>query len=253
MITIKTPAEIEALAEGGKILSGALWQIIAKAKPGVTTLELDKIGEDYITSHGAKPSFKMEKGYFHTTCLCVNDIVVHGIPVNKPLVNGDVLGIDIGAFYKNLHTDASWSIIVGETEKDKEKRKFLNNGQLALEEAIKKCVVGNHIGDISQTIQQIVEGGGYSCVKQLVGHGVGYALHEDPEIPCYLRGEIAKTPEIKEGMVLAIEVIYNMGGSSVVYGNDDGWTIVTRDGLPSGLFEHTVVVTSTVPRILTSP
>ena len=127
----------------------------------------------------------------------------------------------------------------------------METGEKALEDAISQCVLGHHIGDISKTIQDVVEGAGYSCVKQLVGHGVGKLLHEDPEIPCYLRGKIENTPEIKEGLVLAVEVIYNQGKSSVVYANDDGWTIVTRDGLPSALFEHTVAVTKTGPEILT--
>ncbi len=128
---------------------------------------------------------------------------------------------------------------------------FLETGKLALKKAIEKCVAGNHVGDISKTIQEIVEKNGYSCVKQLVGHGVGKDLHEDPEVPCYLRGKIENTPILKPGMVLAVEVIYNQGKSAVVYGNDDGWTIVTRDGLPSALFEHTVVVTENGPKILT--
>ena len=255
MIKTKTPTEILIMQEGGLILAETLQQVLQKVVPGISTLELDKYVDELILAAGAKPSFKMEKGYSFASCMCVNDMVVHGIPTEYKLQKGDVLGVDLGVFYKGFHTDVSWTIEVGngnsEVETGSETKRFLETGERALKGAIKKCVPGNHVGDISQTIQEIVEGGGYSCVKQLVGHGVGRDLHEDPEIPCYLRGQIANTPEIKKGMVLAVEVIYNMGKSAVVYSNDDGWTIVTRDGLPSGLFEHTVAVTENGPQILT--
>lgn len=246
MINLYSPKDVVALARGGKILAEVLQKVLAKVTPGVTTLELDKYADNLIIQAGAKPSFKMEKGYHFATCMCVNDMVVHSLPTNRPLEDGDILGVDLGVFYQGFHTDASWSVVVRGP-----KNNFLETGKKALAAAIKKCRPGNHIGDISKTIQDIVEGAGYSCVKQLVGHGVGRLLHEDPEIPCYLRGRIENTPEIKVGMVLAVEVIYNQGGSAVVYANNDGWTIVTRDGLPSGLFEHAVAVTKTSPIILT--
>lgn len=248
MINIKTPVEIATMALGGEILADTMAKVLEKAQPGVSTLELDKFAEDLIIKAGGRPSFKMEKGYFYTTCMCVNDVVVHGIPSVELLKNGDLLGVDLGVFYKGWHTDGSWSKIVGG-----DTNKFLQTGELALKKAIEKGKIGNHIGDISKTIQEIVEGGGYSCVKQLVGHGVGKLLHEDPEIPCYLRGEIQNTALITEGMVLAVEIIYNEGKSAVVYKNDDGWSIATRDGSNSGLFEHTVAITTHGPVILTSP
>jgi len=233
MINIYSPKDIATIREGGKILGTIVQQVLAKVEPGITTLELDQFVDQEIAKSGGASSFKMQ--------------------------NGDRLGIDAGVFYKGFHTDASWSIVV-EYQRSRIKdqneifkiKNFLATGERALREAIKKCVPGNHIGDISKTIQDIVEGGGYSCVKQLVGHGVGKMLHEDPEIPCYLRGKIEFTPEIEVGMVLAVEVIYNQGQSPVVYANDDGWTIVTRDGLPSGLFEQTVAVTKNGPEILTA-
>lgn len=246
MILLKTPEEIATMAEGGQILAQVLQKVLAKVTVGITTLELDKYAEDLILAAGAKPSFKMEKGYSFATCMCLNDMVVHGLPIDYQLQENDILGIDLGVFYKNFHTDGSWTI-----EVNNKKNIFLETGELALKKAIEKCVAGNHVGDISKVIQNTVEETGYSCVKQLVGHGVGKDLHEDPEIPCYLRGKIENTPVLKPGMVLAVEVIYNMGKSAVVYENDDGWTIVTRDGLPSGLFEHTVVITNSVPKILT--
>lgn len=246
MINIYTPSEIEKIRLGGKILADVLQKVLAKVAPGITTLELDKYADELIVKNRATPSFKMEKGYKFATCMNVNDMVVHGIPTSYKLQEGDILGVDVGTYYQGFHTDCSWSTQVG-----KEQDIFLDTGKKALEYAIKKCVAGNHTGDISKAIQETIEGAGYSCVKQLVGHGVGRALHEDPEIPCYLRGKVENTPILKEGMVLAIEAIYNMGQSQIVYANDDGWTIVTRDGLPSGLFEHTVVVTKTGPEILT--
>lgn len=247
MIQIKSPDDISKMRDGGKILATVLQQTLFHAKPGITTFELDKFADNLIASFGAKPSFKMEKGYSFATCMCLNDIVVHGIPTGAVLKSGDILGIDAGVFYKGFHTDASWTIEINSSFPNP----FLSTGQKALEEAIKVCKIGNRVGQISQKIQEIVEGGGYSCVKQLVGHGVGQKLHEDPEIPCFLRGRIGNTPLIQEGMVFAVEIIYNQGKSPIVYQNDDGWTIVTRDGLPSGLFEHTVAITPQGPCILT--
>lgn len=249
MILLKTPEDIAVMTEGGQILAQVLQKVLAKVAVGITTLELDKYAEDLILAAGAKPSFKMEKGYSFATCMCLNDMVVHGIPTDYKLQEGDILGIDLGVFYKGFHTDGSWTKRILDCGQNDDN--FLETGELALKKAIEKCVPGNHVGDISKAIQNTVETAGYSCVKQLVGHGVGKDLHEDPEIPCYLRGKIANTPVLKLGMVLAVEVIYNQGKSAVVYENDDGWTIVTRDGLPSALFEHTVAVTNSAPQILT--
>lgn len=254
MINLYTPEEIAKIAKSGAITSLAVDELIKLAIPGVSTLELDAEAEKIIRSKGGEPSFMMEPGYKFTTCMQVNDMVVHGIPTEYRLAKGDRLGIDVGAVLDGFHSDASWSVIVGDDGKDPSfdsLRSFLQTGEKALKEAISVCRPGNRIGHISQKIQEIVEGGGYSCVKQLVGHGVGHKLHEDPEVPCYLRGKIENTPELKVGMVLAVEVIYNMGDSALVYENDDGWTIVTRDGSPSGLFEKTLTITANGPEILT--
>lgn len=254
MINIKTPEEIELMAASGKILGDVMQKVLAKAAPGMTTAELDKYTDDLIMAAGGQASFKLEKGYHHATCMCVNDIVVHGVPGDYKLQRGDVLGVDAGVLYQGWHSDASWSIIVGnppKSEVSRQNRVFLDTGERALELAIAQCHPGRHIGDISRVIEETVRHGGYSPVKQLVGHGIGQSLHEDPEIPCYVRGEAKNTPEIRPGMVLAVEVIYNLGKSPVVYGSDDGWTIVTRDGSPSGLFEHTVAITEAGPRVLT--
>jgi methionyl aminopeptidase len=246
MITIKTPEEIVIMAEAGKILAQVLQKVLARAVPGTTTVELDKYCEELILAAEAKPSFKMVPDYHHATCMCVNEIVVHGIPTDYRLVRGDILGIDLGVYYRGFHSDGSWSVEIGNG-----KNKFLETGERALELAIQQCVTGKHVGDISQAMQRVIEDGGYAPVKQLVGHGIGRELHEDPEIPCYLRGRAQNTPEIKAGMIFAVEAIYNQGGSPIVYAGDDGWTIVTRDGKPWGLFEHTVAITPGGPRILT--
>lgn len=261
MINIYSSDDISKIRASGKITAQAMTAVISEAKVGVTTSFLDKLAEKVIRAAGGEPSFMKEKGYFWTTCMNVNDIVVHGIPGEYQLKNGDVLGIDLGTLYQGFHSDASWTVRVMSNDKlsiinktgDRGIQKFLETGEKALKLAIKQVIPGNYIGDISKVIEDTLRSGGYSPVKALVGHGVGKKLHEDPEVPCYLRGEIKNTPEIKEGMVLAIEVIYNQGASEVVYASDDGWTIVTRDYSLSGLFEHTVAVTNDVPTVLTIP
>lgn len=249
MIAIKTPQEIEAMQEGGKMLSDALWEVVKNIKPGISELELDKIAEEFIIRAGGEPGFKKVQGYKHTICISVNDIVVHGIPTDYRLKEGDVVGIDCGVFYKGFHTDMSETVTV-EGSSDSKVVKFLETGKKALNEAIKQAKEGNHVGDISKTIQDIVEGQGYSVVRSLVGHGVGHELHEEPEVPGYLVGRIEKTPLLKEGMVIAIEAIYNMGSPDLSL-DDDGWTLRTKDKGLSGLFERTVAITKNGPLVIT--
>lgn len=254
MIHIKTPKEIEIMATGGKMLSETLRSVMDAAKVGVSESQLDALAEKLIREKGGEPGFMKVAGYKHTICMSTNDVVVHGVPSGYKLQPGDIIGVDCGVFYRGFHTDMSESkIIEGEREKGerKEKEVFLETGKKALQEAIKMAVVGNHVGDISRTIQTIVEGAGYSVVRGLVGHGVGKKLHEEPEVPGFLTGSIAKTPLLKPGMVIAVEIIYNMGRKDVVYGNKDGWTISTADGSLSGLFERTVAITKNGPRVLT--
>lgn len=249
MIHIKTPQEIEIMAIGGKMLSETLLAVMEAAKEGVSEIELDNLAEKLIREKGGEPGFMKVAGYKHTVCMSTNDVVVHGIPTEYRLQTGDMVGIDCGVFYKGFHTDMSESKIIGGDNGPKQL--FLDTGKRALEEAIKVAVIGNHVGDISRTIQTIVEGAGYSIVRGLVGHGVGKQLHEAPEVPGFISGNIAKTPPLKEGMVIAIEIIYNMGRKDVVYGNGDGWTISTADKSLSGLFERTVAITQNGPKILT--
>ncbi len=246
MIYLKTKNEIEIIHKAGQITAAAMEEVAKNIRPGIKTGELDKIVEDKIKKLGGESSFKKVKGYKHSICATPNDWVVHGIPGNYTLRSGDVIGIDLGAFYKGFHSDMAQTFVVGAVSKEIEN--FLSVGKKALKEAIKKVKIGNKIGDISSTIQDIVEGAGYSIVRELVGHGVGRDLHEDPLIPGL--GKKDTGAQIKEGMVLAVEIIYNQGSQKIQL-LDDGWSISTKDGSVSGLFERTVTPTKKGPLVLT--
>jgi len=253
MITIKTPEEVKIMDKSGKILATVLAQVMEAAKPGVSEIELDIMAEKLIREMGGEPGFQKVPGYHNTICISTNDVVVHGIPTEYILKKGDIVGVDCGVYLDGFHTDMSDSIIVGgEKEADPKNVLFLQTGKKALLKAIQQVKPGNHVGDISQTIQSIVEGAGYSIVRNLVGHGVGRELHEEPEIPGFIRGSVAKTPLLRPGMTIAVEIIYNMGKKEVVYaGGSDEWTIKTKDGSLSGLFERTVLVTEKGHKVLT--
>lgn len=252
MIHIKTPQEIAIMKKGGKVLGDVMWEVLKAAQPGVSELELDRLAERLIRERGGEPGFMKVPGYKYTVCVSTNDTVVHGIPTNYKLQKGDILGIDCGVYLDGFHTDMSESIIVGGNDTNPDAAKFLDTGKQALELAIAQVKPGNHIGHISRTIQMIVEGGGYSVVRELIGHGVGRDLHEDPEVPGVLHQKIEKTPLLKSGMVIAVEIIYNMGQKGVMYaGGEDEWTIKTQDGSLSGLFERTVAITENGHEILT--
>jgi len=245
------------MQHGGHILATVLNEVMDAAVPGITELELDALAEKRIRELGGEPGFMKVEGYRHTTCFSTNDVVVHGIPSAYKIQDGDVVGIDCGVFYKGFHTDMSESKRVtkvgsGKLEVRSDKvDKFLEIGKIALEEAIKQAVIGNRIGHISQTIQRIVEKeAGYNVVRSLIGHGVGRELHEAPEVPGYLIGSINRTPELKEGMTIAVEVIYNMGKPDVVLDRDH-WTIRTMDGKLSGLYERTIAITPDGPLMIT--
>ncbi len=249
MIHIKTPEQIESMAYGGKILRDVLFEALDKVKPGVTEAEIDAFAEKCIRERGGEPGFMKVKGYHNTICSSTNDVVVHGIPGGYVFQEGDVVGVDCGVYYKGFHTDMSETVGVGKISKAA--ANFLKTGRKALDAAILQAKAGNRIGHISKTIQDIVEKEeGYSVVRSLIGHGVGRKLHEDPEVPGYLAGSIERTPLLKEGMTIAIEVIYNMG-TPEVYLAPDGWTIKTQDGKISGVFERTIAITGSGPKILT--
>ena len=251
MIDYKTKEEIKIMQHGGHILAEVLYMVMDAIKPGVTELEIDQLAEKLIRERGGEPGFQLVPGYKHTICVSTNDVVVHGIPGGYKFKAGDLVGIDCGVFYKGFHTDMSESKIVSGGTLDSDAEKFLKIGKQALNEAIKVAKIGNRIGDISKTIQDIVEGNGYSIVRSLIGHGVGRELHEEPEVPGYLSRPIAKTPILKEGMTIAVEVIYNMGSREVML--DRGcWTIRTEDGRLAALYERTIAMTKNGPLMITS-
>ncbi len=254
MIDIKTPEEIAVMREGGKRLHGILQKLLEASTPGVSLLDIDALADELIATSGGTASFKTVKGYKWATCLCVNEVVVHGIPTSYRLKDGDILTIDIGLVYQGLHTDTAWTKIITNNESgimNNEKKHFLEIGKKALERGIGQAKAGNRVGNISKVIQETIEGAGYSIVKSLVGHGVGRELHEEPQVPNYQRGAIENTPVLQEGMTIAVEPIYAMGRGEIVYENDDGWTLATRDRSLTAVFEHSIAITEENPIVLT--
>lgn len=242
------------MGEGGKIAASALEKVLEAAKPGATTLTLNNLADDLIRQAGAYPAFKGLRDFPFAACINVNEGVVHGLPSKYKLKKGDFLSLDLGVYYKGLYTDAAWTVVVGGNQAlgrsgRGEKTAFLDTGKKALSEAIAGCRVGNRIGDVSHAIQAAVEQAGFSVVRDLVGHGVGRKLHEEPQVPCFGRSNTG--PVLDKGMTLAIEVIYALG-SPYLELEDDGWTIRTRDGSLAGLFEHSVAITSSSPIVLTA-
>ncbi len=236
------------MAEGGHKLAQIRNKLVSAVKPGISTAELDSLADKLITQAGGQASFKMVPGYHWATCMNVNQVVVHGIPNQQKLKADDLVGIDVGLYWKGYHTDTSVTVKVNSNS-----NRFLEMGKEALKKAIDKAKPGNRVADISRAMQQTVEDAGFSVVRALTGHGIGKHLHEQPAIPCFIVGSYSNSPKLEAGMVLAIEIMYNQGQSEVVYQNDDGWTIITADGKISGLFEETVVVTAKGPIVLTTP
>lgn len=245
-ITIKTKEEIEIMTEGGRRLAEVRDHLRTIVKPGVSAYEIDKEAERLIQEKGGKPSFKMVKDYQWTTCVNVNTGVVHGIP-HKHLVfeEGDLVSVDVGMFYEGFHTDTSFTIGLNSDEEE-----FLNIGEKALHAGIASAKPGNRIYDISAAIEQVLFQNKLSPVWALVGHGIGKHLHEEPQIPCYTQGRREETEEIKEGMTLAIEIMYTKGNGKVKI-DEDGWTISTEDDTISALYEETVAITKNGNKILT--
>jgi len=248
---IKTREEISLIAEGGKILHDILYRTAELAKPGVSTWELNEFAEQEIGKAGGRPSFKFygskKNPYPAGLCTSLNSEVVHGIPSKKTILKaGDVLGLDIGMEYKELYTDTAITVPIGKISPIAEK--LLETTSKSLNAAIKQAKAGNRIGDISFAIQSTAEATGFSVVRDLVGHGVGYDVHEDPSVPCY--GKKGTGPLLKEGMVLAIEPMLCEHEYFVDF-DPDGWTIRTKDGGLSAHFEHTIAITEYGARILT--
>lgn len=246
MISIKSDREIELLKIAGNIVYRTHKYLIPYLKEGMTTMELDRLAEDFIRSQGATPSFKGYDGFPGSICTSINEQVVHGIPSDTKLKNGDIISIDIGACYKGYHGDSAWSYGIGELSE--EKKYLLEHTQKALFEGLAQVKPGNRIGDIGHAVESYADKHHLGVVKELVGHGVGTSLHEAPDVPNY--GMEGTGPLLKEGMVIAVEPMLNLGSPDICVLDDD-WTIETIDQSPSAHFEHTVVVTKDGYRILT--
>ena len=247
MISIKSDHEIELLRIAGRIVYQTHQYLKPYIKEGITTLELDKLAEDFIRSKGATPSCKGYHGFPATLCTSINDEVVHGIPSKRKLKNGDIITLDICACFKGYHGDSAWTYRVGEVSSDVEH--LMKGTHEALFAGLSMVKPGNRIGDISNAVETVANKYHLGVVRELCGHGVGHELHEDPDIPNY--GKAGRGPLIKEGMVFAVEPMLNLGSKDVCM-LDDGWTIVTYDEKPSAHFEHTVLVTHDGYEILTT-
>lgn len=245
MIKIKTPEQIKIMQESGKINEAALHAAIKAAKPGVKTIELDKIAFETITRLGGEPAFKRVPGYHHTTCININSGLVHGLPNDYVIQPGDLVKIDVGTFLRGFNTDLSYTL---EVESSNE-AKFLSVGIDAVDKGVAQFVVGNRVGAISSAIQGVIESAGYTVSQDLVGHGVGRELHEAPHVPGY--GRPTDGAVIQEGMVFAIEAIYQKGNPTIKVLHDS-WTIATKDGSLAGLFEKTVAATKNGPLVICS-
>ena len=246
MISIKSDEEVELLRIAGEITGSTQNYLKPYIKPGITTLELDKLAEEYILSRGATPSFKGYDGFPGTVCASINNEVVHGIPNGRTLKEGDIITLDIGACWKGYHGDSAWTYAVGEIS-DK-KKYLLEHTEKSLFKGLEAIHDGCHVGDIGYAVSKYAKEHGLGVVRELVGHGVGTDVHEEPDVPNY--GARGTGPVLKEGMVIAVEPMLNLG-SRKVYILEDGWTIITADGKPSAHFEHTVLVTKDGYEILT--
>jgi methionyl aminopeptidase len=248
MVTLKSPREIEIMARAGSILAQTLERIRPLVQPGTSTEELDREAEAFIRSHpGAKPSFKGLYGFPKTLCISINEEIVHGIPSPKRILHeGNIVSIDCGVCVEGFHADSAITVPVGVVAPETDR--LLQVTQDALKAGIAQARLGNHTGDIGHAIQEVVERAGFNVTRELVGHGVGTRMHEDPQVPNH--GQPKRGPRLQEGMTLAIEPMV-MTGHHETRMLKDKWTVVTADGSPAAHFEHTVAVTKNGPRILT--
>ncbi|MGZ3885189.1 MAG: type I methionyl aminopeptidase [Bacteroidia bacterium] len=247
MIYLKTREEIELMRESALMVSRTLGIVAKEVRPGVEPKYLDKLAEEFIRDNGGVPAFKGYRGFPATLCISINEAVVHGIPTSTPLKEGDIISVDCGVKKNGYYGDHAYSFGVGEIKP--ELQKLLQVTKESLYKGIEQAVSGNRIGDISFAIQQHAEKHGYGVVRELVGHGLGKSLHEDPEVPNY--GKRGDGPKLKDGMVLAIEPMINLGKKNIRQ-LQDGWTIITADGLPSAHFEHDVAIINGKPELLSS-
>jgi methionyl aminopeptidase len=248
VIQLKSAREIDLMAQGGQILARTVEMLRGAVRPGMSTLDLDKLAEDFIRSHeGATPAFKGLYGFPGSICSSLNNEIVHGIPsARRVLKEGDVISIDVGVGYKGYYTDSATTVPVGQVSY--EAARLLDVTQRALDAGIAAAVLGNHIGDIGAAVQAVVEAAGLSVVRDLVGHGIGVEFHEEPQVPNY--GKPKRREKLVPGLTIAIEPMVNIGGAATKT-LSDRWTIVTLDGSLSAHFEHTVAITENGTRVLT--
>lgn len=248
MIQLKSIREIELMSQGGKILGRTLQTLKESVRPGISTADLDLVGEEFIRSHdGAVPAFKGLYGFPGSICTSINDEIVHGIPSKKRVLReGDIISIDVGVGYRGYFTDSAITVAVGKV--DSKTERLLAVTLQALDAGIAAARVGNHVGDIGAAVQAVVESAGFSVVRDLVGHGIGVEFHEEPQVPNY--GKPKRGTKLVAGLTIAIEPMVNVGGPSTRT-MPDRWTVVTVDGSRSAHFEHTVAITSDGPRVLT--
>jgi methionyl aminopeptidase len=247
MIIRKSPAEIELMAAAGEIVAATLTLLSESVRPGATTGELDAVAEEFILSRGGEPTFKGYRGYPAATCLSPNDMVVHGIPGDCALEEGDILSADVGVTLEGFVADSAYTFAVGEIPDDAER--LLETCKAALDAAVEQCREGNRLSNVSHAVQEVAESAGFSVVRELSGHGIGRSMHEDPQILNF--GEPGRGPVLGEGMTLAIEPMITIGGPEIVV-HDDRWSISTADSSLAAHFEHTVAVTAEGPKVLTA-
>jgi methionyl aminopeptidase len=248
VIIRKSPEELERMRRAGRVVAATIDRLVESVRPGMTTGDLDGIAEDAIRSAGAVPSFQGYRGFPASICTSVNEEIVHGIPGRRRLREGDVLSLDVGAIWEGYHGDSAVTVFVGEPRSD-QVEKLVRVTEESLEAGIAQIRPGNRLSDISHAVQQVAEGAGFSVVREYVGHGIGQSMHEDPPVPNY--GPQGRGPELRPGLVIAVEPMVNVGGWETRLLADE-WTVVTADGSLSAHFEHTVAVTEGGPEILTS-
>ena len=248
MIELKSAREIGLMRRAGHILAEVMERLGLSVKPGMSTLEIDEDVEEFIRAKGAIPAFKGYRGFPATVCISINDEVVHGIPsAHRRIKEGDIVGLDLGCIVEGYYADSAFTLAVGDVPP--QVQKLLDVTRESLDRAIDECRPGRRLSDVSHAVQSHVEAGGFAVVRAFVGHGIGRALHEDPQVPNF--GDPGRGPQLRPGMVLAIEPMVTMGSWEVRI-LDDGWTAVTRDGSLAAHFEHTIAITDAEPEVLTS-
>jgi methionyl aminopeptidase len=248
VIIRKSPQELERMRRAGRVVGETIGRLLEAVRPGLTTADLDRIADEHMRAAGAVPSFKGYRGFPASICTSLNEEIVHGIPGHRRLEEGDLLSLDVGAIWEGYHGDSAVTVFVGEPRSD-QAEKLVRVTEEALEAGIAQIRSGNRLSDVSHAVQQVAEGAGFSVVREYVGHGIGQSLHEDPPVPNY--GPPGRGPELRPGLVLAVEPMVNVGGWETRLLPDE-WTVVTADKSLAAHFEHTIAVTEEGPEVLTT-